>query len=330
MRLHIQNPADTPLPITVEEWDAVARRNPDVASRFEVSIGFEEKDLDLYLPEVEILVTWVDVAKERFVVGSLPGSAPRLKVIYCNSTGIDRLAPFHWLPEGVALVNNSGVQSKKAGEFAIMALLMLQNRMPALIAGQQTCAWNFLYGSTLQGRTLGIVGMGSIGGEVARQARHFGMHIIGVRSSSASHPECDETVSVTDLNGILPRVDDLLLACPLTEQTRNLLSRQRVALLRKGARIVNIARGAVWDQDAVCDALDAGQLDSAFTDVTVPEPLPSDHRLWRTPNLIITPHVAADDQKHHNENTLDLLLANLKEFLEGRPIPNRIDPRKGY
>ena len=94
--------------------------------------------------------------------------------------------------------------------------------------------------------------------------------------------------------------------------------------------LVNIARGPVWDQEAVCDALESGHLDGAVTDVTVPEPLPADSRLWTTPRLIVTPHISADDRKRYNDNTLDILFANLRALARGERLPNRVDPALGY
>jgi glyoxylate/hydroxypyruvate reductase A len=330
LRLHIQNSENDPaFAFTPAQWQAAIERNPDMADA-DLSISSDENGFDQALAEAEILLTWVNIVARRFSHGRLKDAAPRLKIISCNSAGVDRLAPFDWLPKDVVLLNNSGIHSDKAGEFGIMALLMLQNRMPELIKAQHAGAWNPLHGTTLRGRTLGIVGMGSLGSGVARQARTFGMRVIGVRSGADPHPDCDETISTEYLDSVLPRVDDLLLACPLTERTRNLLSRERIALLRKGARVINIARGAVWDQEAVCDALDAEYLESAFTDVTVPEPLDRSHRLWRTRGMIVTPHIAADDRERYNDVTLDILFENLRAAKQGKALPNQVDPHKGY
>jgi phosphoglycerate dehydrogenase-like enzyme len=207
---------------------------------------------------------------------------------------------------------------------------MLQNQMPVLIEGQQTKTWTQVHATTLSGRKLCIVGLGSLGGGVARRARALGMYVIGVRHGRELHPDCDKTVSTDALDAALMQADDVLLACPLTETTRNILSRDRIALLRTGARVINIARGEVWDQEAVCDALDAGDLESAFTDVTVPEPLPTHHRLWNTRGIILTPHIAADDRERYNDVTLDILARNLRAARDGAAMPNRVDLVKGY
>lgn len=330
MRLHIQNPAGDPaFPFTAAQWDAAVARSPDMAT-VDLSIGGTPGELGRALREAEVVLTWVDIVGEQLRRSDLRTIAPKLRVLSCNSAGVDRLSPFDWLPADIALLNNSGSHADKAGEFGLMALLMLQNHMPELIAAQQRRSWTRLHATTLRGRRLCVVGMGSLGGGVARRARALGVYVIGVRHGSEPHPDCDETFPADALDTLLPRVDDLVLACPLTESTRNLLSRERIARMRSGARVVNIARGAVWDQDAVCDALEAGHLQSAFTDVTVPEPLPASHRMWGVRGLILTPHIAADDRERYNDVTLDILFENLRAMREGRPLPNRIDSAKGY
>lgn len=330
VRLHIQNPPHDPaFSFTQEQWDAAIGRHPDMAN-LQVTISNDDRMFENALLETEVLLTWVNIVRSRLQESAIRQAAPKLQIISCNAAGVDRLAPFDWLPNDIILLNNSGIHSDKAGEFGLMALLMLQNQMPILIKAQQETAWAQIHATTLNGRRLCVIGMGSLGGGVARRARALGMYIIGVRSKAELHPDCDETVTADQLDDILPRVDDVLLACPLTDETRNLLSRDRIARMRKGARVLNIARGAVWDQEAVCDALESEHLESAFTDVTVPEPLPADHRLWKARGMIITPHIAADDRERYNDVTLDILFRNLRAAREGKTLPNRVDPLKGY
>ncbi len=331
MRLHIQNPADDPVfSITRLQWDAALRRSP-MSGTFELTIGNDPEQLGTELAGAEILLTWVNIVARQLTAVPLRTLAPRLRIIACTSAGVDRLAPFGWLPADVALVNNSGTHGEKAGEFGIMALLMLQNRMPELITSQHAGEWRQAHGSTLRGRTLCVVGMGSLGGGVARQARAFGMRVLGIRNGPGQHPDCDETFQADGLDGALARADDVLLACPLTDRTRNLLSRGRLSLLRKGARVVNIARGPVWDQEAVCDALEAGDLESAFTDVTVPEPLDPTHRLWKTRGMIITPHVSADDRENYNDhNPRQSSCGTSSRSGRARRCRTVVDPARGY
>lgn len=330
MRIHVQNPAGEDLfPVTSTQWQAALARNPGLPP-LDVSFAEDDAGFAAAMAEAEVLLTWTKVVRARFPAGALPGVAPKLRMIACTSAGLDRLSPFDWLPPEVALINNRGTHAAKAGEFALMSLLMLAAHMPDFADAQREARWAPRFGSVLAGRTVCIVGLGTIGGAAARHAKAFGMRVIGVRANPAPHEACDEVHAVADLDRVLPRAEFLLLACPLTPATRGLMDARRLGLLPRGAKLVNMARGAVWDQDAVCDLLDAGHLDGAITDVAVPEPLPPESRLWRTKRLVLVPHVSSDDPNTYNDRTLDILLENIRALAEGRPLPNRVDPARGY
>ena len=162
------------------------------------------------------------------------------------------------------------------------------------------------------------------------QAARFGMHVTGVRATNRPHPHCTEVVTTRELDRVLPQTEYLVLACPLTDATRGLMDRRRLGLLPRGAGLVNIGRGALIDQDALCDLLDAGRLSGAVLDVFTPEPIPPGHRLWTTRNLIISPHTSVDDPNTYNPRSLDLFFDNLRAWREGRPMPNLFDPARGY
>ncbi|WP_376092429.1 D-2-hydroxyacid dehydrogenase [Roseomonas sp. CCTCC AB2023176] len=328
MRVHIQNPTgEDTFAITEAQWRAALERGGGPVG-LDATFANDAAGFESGVRDAEVLITWNRELVAR--KATLRTLAPRLSVIGLTSAGLDPLAPFDWVPDGVTLVNNSGTHADKAGEFGIMAILMLEVRFPALVAQQQKGEWRPLFSSTLEGKTLLVIGPGSLGGAVAQKARGFGMRVIGVRHGSAPHPDCDETYRFTELDRVLPQAEYLLLTCPLTPETRHILNRDRIGLLPNGARLINMARGAVWDQDAVCDALDSGALDGAITDVAVPEPLPPDHRLWRTRNMLVTPHICCDDKARYNDRTLDVVLLNLRERAAGRPMPNRVDPQTGY
>jgi phosphoglycerate dehydrogenase-like enzyme len=135
---------------------------------------------------------------------------------------------------------------------------------------------------------------------------------------------------VDALDSVLPASEFLILACPLTPQTSGLFDRRRLALLPRGAGLLNIGRGPLLDQDALCDLLQSGHLSGAILDVTAPEPPPPGDRVWATPNLVLTPHVSADNPVTYNPDSLDLFFANLAAFRAGRPMPNRVDTSRGY
>ncbi|APT59173.1 hydroxyacid dehydrogenase [Roseomonas gilardii] len=329
MRLHIQNPPASDLSITPAQWEAAIARHPDMA-HLAMTMAEDPQGLEDGLREAEVLVTWTGLPGDPLRAAPLRERAPHLRILSFTSAGVDRMAPFDWLPDGVAMLNNRGTHGDKAGEFAIMALLMLRNHIPFFAECQREGRWAPRLAPSLAGATLGVLGLGALGGATARRARQFGMRVLGIRSGSEPHPDCDETFPQEALDTVLPRCDMLVLACPLTPRTRNILSRDRLSLLPRGAGVVNIARGPVWDQDAVCDLLESGHLSACLTDVAVPEPLPPESRLWRTPGLFVTPHMSADDPLVYNDRTLDILFENLRAEREGRSLPNLVDPRRGY
>ena len=288
MRIHIQNPVDDPLFLFSREmWDAAAARAGAVGDGHEVTIGDTDADFAAGMAEAEALITEIGVVAAKF-----PCAAPQLKLLFITNAGLDRLAPFDWLPPGVALLNNAGVHAVKAGEFAIMSVLMLANRVPEMVTHQRAGRWQKLWGAVLDGRRVTVVGLGSLGGAAAMQATRFGMHVTGVRATAAPHPHCAEVDRpLRSLDRVLPLTEFLVLACPLTDATRGTDRRASGSwLLPRGAGVVNIGRGALVDQDALCDLLDEGHLSGAVLDVFTPEPIPTGHRLWSTRNLIISPH----------------------------------------
>jgi phosphoglycerate dehydrogenase-like enzyme len=326
MRIHVQNPVDDPLFLFSRAmWESAVTRAGAIAQGHEVTIGDTDADFASGIAEAEALITEIGVVAAKF-----PCLAPRLKLLFITNAGLDRLAPFDWLPPSVALLNNAGVHAAKAGEFVLMSLLMLANRVPEMVTHQRAGRWQKLWGAGLGGRRVTVVGLGSLGGAAAMQATQFGMQVTGVRAKAAPHPRCAEVVTIASLDRVLPRTEFLVLACPLTDATRGMITRDRLKALPRGAGVVNIGRGALIDQDALCDLLDDGHLSGAVLDVFTPEPIPAGHRLWSTRNLIISPHTSVDDPHTYNPHSLDLFFDNLRAWREGRRMPNLFDPARGY
>ena len=211
-------------------WDAAAARAPDIGRGHSVTIGDTDADFAAAMRDAEALVCDVSVVRAQF-----PCAAPHLKLLFVTNAGLDRLAPFDWLPPGVALLNNRGTHAVKAGEFGIMAVLMLANRVPEMVTHQRAGHWQKLWGTVLGGKRLTVVGLGTLGGATASHAARFGMHVTGVRAHPAPHPDCAEVIGTDRLDDVLPRTDYLVLACPLTAATRGMMDRRRLALLPHGA-----------------------------------------------------------------------------------------------
>ena len=317
MRVHIQNPpGDDPFAITPADWAAARARH--APGRLDLSIDTGGADAEILIAPPGVLARM------------LPLAMPRLRLIFLTAAGPDRLMPFTWLPDGVLLVNNRGVHGRKVGEYILMALLMLANAMPAYAADQRAERWQPRYTPSLRGRRVTIIGTGDLGSGGARQARHLGMRVTGINTTGAAHPDFDRVLPVSALDTVLPDSEFLVLACPLTPATRNLLHADRLARLPRGAGLVNVGRGALWDQTALCAHLQAGHLGGAVADVFDQEPIPPGDRLWATPNLVITPHVAADDPSSYNADSLDLFFTNLAAWRTGARPPNLVDLARGY
>ncbi len=325
MRVHVHNLTGVANePVTAAQWDAALARAGQEPGRYAVSFGESVADFAEAMRDAEVLVTSTASTRTLF-----PADAPRLRVMFCTSAGLDPV-PFDSLPPGLQVLNNRGTHAPKAGEYGIMAILMLANRIPTLVQRQAEGRWDRLHGSILAGRRVTVVGLGSLGGAVAGHAARFGMHVTGVRARPAPHPACAAVVPTEELDPVLGDTEFLVLACPLTHATRGILDRRRIGLLPPGAAVVNIGRGALLDQDALCDALDAGALSGAVLDVFVPEPVPPEHRLWHTPNLLMTPHVSSDDPLAYNARSLDILIENLQALEQDQPLPNLFDRARGY
>ena len=326
MRIHIQNPNDDPLFVfSHAQWDAAAARAGEIARGHEVTLGDTDDDFTTGMEDAEVLITDLGVALRVF-----PCRAPRLRLIFLTSAGLERLAPYDQLPANATLLNNSGTHSQKAGEFGIMSVLMLAGGVPQLVTNQRAGTWTKHWGTTVAGKHLTVVGLGGMGAPIAGWGRKFGMHVTGVRATATPHPDCDEVITTAEIDRVLPTTNYLALACPLTPATRGLMDRRRLGLLPHGAGLMNIGRGGLLDQDALCDLLDSGHLSGAVLDVFTPEPLPDGHRLWRTANVIVTPHVSCDDPSTYNARGLSVLFANLCAWRAGAALPNRVDPARGY
>ena len=289
-----------------------------------VFIDWDEDNFTSSMADTDVLLTW-DLPTEN-----LASIAPKLKWIHCIGAGVEHMLPMDWLPQGVSLTNNKGVHSAKAGEFGLMALLMLHSKMPAVMSNQHNKVYDSLYASPIKDKTVVILGTGSLGGAIARQIKTLGVNVIGINRSGREVEACDQVVTTADIDQVLPQADYLVAATPDTPETRGLLDERRLSLMKPTAGILNIGRQGVMDYEALCDKLEAGSLSGAILDVFDPEPIDVDSRLWHTKNLVITPHISADDGDAYIPLTLDLFLKNLQRFMNQQPLLNPVEPELGY
>jgi phosphoglycerate dehydrogenase-like enzyme len=254
---------------------------------------------------------------------------PDLRWIHLVSAGVNHLLPLDWLPPSVTLTNSSGVHAELAGQYGAAALLALNFRMPAHVTNQGRGRWDQVFNSPIGGKTVVLVGLGAIGGSVARQAKRLGLRVLGVRRSRRPHPHADRVVGPGDLARVLPRADFVVVTAPLTPETRHILGAKELDCLKPGAGVVNMSRAGLVDYAALVRKLEAGELGGAIVDVLDPEPFPAGDPLWRTANLLITPHISSDPVDYV-ERMARIFLDNLARLIAGRPLENRVQPDRGY
>jgi glyoxylate/hydroxypyruvate reductase len=330
LHIHFETKSDKPsvFRFTRALIDAAAARARPAEIRS--TLGEDLKELGA-LTTADGLVTSNDVLRDRrFQLSTLAAFAPRLRWIHIIGAGIEPLLPLDWLPPGVTLTNNRGIHAPKAREFVTMALLMLNSRMPSIHGNQRAARWEPIFTPSIAGRTVAIVGVGEMGGAAAHAAKRLNLRVIGIRRDVRPHDDVDEMRGTDRLHETLADADFVVVATPLTPDTRHLIGRAALAATKPGAGLLNIGRAGVVDYDALCAALAAGTISGAVLDVFDPEPLPPDSPLWSAPNVIITPHCSSDDLQHYLPLTLDLAFENAALLASGTALRNRVDPRRGY
>jgi phosphoglycerate dehydrogenase-like enzyme len=257
--------------------------------------------------------------------------APDLRWVQAIGAGIDHLADTG-LPDSVTITNAAGVAAAPIAEFAMSRLLSVWKRLPEIDEEQAHHEWRAKFGRTVEGLTLGIIGLGAIGTAVAQRARGFGMYLIGTRRSykeGQDHPAVDELRGTADLHEVLARCDAIVVSAPGTAETENLFDAAAFAATKPGALFCNVGRGTLVDEPALIAALESGHLGAAILDVTREEPLPADDPLWSAPNVYISPHCSAA-QDRYTQTLLALFADNLERYSRGEPLRNVVDRAAGY
>jgi phosphoglycerate dehydrogenase-like enzyme len=284
-----------------------------------------EQEAAELLRDCEVIVGWGRLPLPAFRM------APALRLLQMTSAGIDKLDPAIW--QQVVVCNGNGISAEPIAEHVLMVLLMLARDAPRLLRSQQQRHWDRgVAAREISGMTLAIVGMGAIGGAVARRARALGLRVLALRRSVSQRGAddlADEVYPPHDLLHVLARSDAVVLATPLTPETRGLIGAAELAAMRPGSFLINIARGAVVDEPALIAALQSGQIGGAALDVFAQEPLPTDSPLWGMENVIITPHSATRSDRA-NERMSALVCENLRRYLAGEPLRNLVDLGRGY
>jgi D-2-hydroxyacid dehydrogenase (NADP+) len=277
------------------------------------------------------------LADADIIYGLLPPKdlltrAPRLKWIQMMSAGVDRLRDTEIWRSEVNITGVSGIHDTPIGEFVFELMLMFAKGAPQCFQMKQKREWRRFPPTTLRGKTVGIVGLGHIGQEVARLSKAFGMKVIATRRSAKKTGTAryvDKLMPAGQTPSLLKESDFVVIATPHTPETHHLIGEKEFSMMKSTAYIINIARGGIIDEAALVKALDEKRIAGAGLDVTEREPLPPESRWWDFPNVILSPHVSGGMEDYMARAT-ELFCDNLKRYIAGKKLRNVIDKKRGY
>jgi phosphoglycerate dehydrogenase-like enzyme len=295
------------------------------------------------LDDVEVMLRgWLTSdAFDRLLV-----RAPHLSWVHSATSGVDRALTPASRDRGLVVTNARGVFSRPIAEYVLMMILAVSRRLPQLLELQRERTWQPLEGAELRDVTVGIVGLGSIGRAVGALSTAFGCRVVAVRrraeagtSSATGEGEGDERAfgelmldrvgGPESLPDLLAESDFIVLAAPLTPETREMINDRTLAMVKPGAWLINVARGRLIDERALLRALHEGPLGGAVLDTFHDEPLPPDSPFYGMDNVIVTPHTSWSSGRVL-DRSVDLFCDNLRRFATGEPLLNVVDPSAGY
>lgn len=285
-----------------------------------------KEELDALLADAEVLYGF------RLPRGIL-SRTPKLKWIQTMSAGVEHFITDEIRRSRVTVTNVSGLHAGPIAEYVLGVMLMFVKNGPQCFRSQQDGVWHRVSPSVLRGKTLGIVGLGSIGREVARLAKAFGMRVLATRrrvKQVGKARNVDTLYPTAQLPELLAESDFVALTLPFTPATSKIIGEKELRTMKSGAFLINIARGGVVDEEALTCALEEGWIAGAGLDVFATEPLPAESRLWKLNNLMITPHISGGSDEDNTVGTTRIFVENLKRYLEGRKLFNIVSKKHGY
>jgi phosphoglycerate dehydrogenase-like enzyme len=323
----------------IARLEAVSPRLQILARRVHSSEEFEE--IEDHLTQVEILYT-------NYVLPQ-PEQAPKLRWVQLHYAGVDEVVGHPLFRSHVQFTTVSGIHAVAMAEYVMAHVLAFAHRLPHMLEDKASGAWSperldRYMPDELRGATLGIVGYGSVGRQIARLASAFGMQVLAVKRNAMDPTDSGYTLPGTGdpagdiperiyppqaLRSFLSECDYVALTVPLTDETYHMIDANALAAMRQKAILINVARGAVVDEAALIEALQEGLIGGAALDVFEEDSLPPDSPLWRLPNVLISPHIAGFTP-HYDEYAVDLFAENLGRYLTGQPLLNLVDKERGY
>ena len=313
--------------VVAEPGDKTLSAFDTVGSDVEFVVGNEAEAFADAAPRAEVLVAW---SSDRATLERVFAAAPRLRWVHSWAAGVEWLLFPALLERDVVLTNTRGVYSDSLAEFAVGAMLYFAKDLARMKASQRARRWEPFDVQMLRDATLGIAGYGDIGRRVAALGASMGMNLLALRR----HPERLtgdplKAEMVTSKRILCERSDYLVLAAPITPETRHMIGTAELGAMRPGAVLVNVGRGALVDQAALVSALQRGAIRGAALDVFETEPLPPDDPLYGLDNVLLSPHTA-DHTATWRDEAMRCFLENLRRFRAGEPLDHVVEKARGY
>jgi len=269
-------------------------------------------------------VIFGDFSKEMFF------ASKKIKWIQVVSAGVDRYLFPEIVESDVILTSTTGMHRIPMSELVLAMMLTLAKQLHRFVRLQSEGKWKRINTEELAGKTVGIIGFGNVGNETAAKAKCFGMRVLAIDIETIRRPTyVDEILGPDDLDYALRKSDYLVMTVPLTEKTHHMIGERELRLMKPTAYVVNVARGAVIDNEALLRALKEGWIAGAGLDVFEQEPLPQNSGFWKLDNVVITPHIGGSSRQYQ-KRSVKIFCENLRRYLEGKPLMNMVDKKAGY
>lgn len=282
--------------------------------------------------QLDVLLADAEVIFGIVLPRDVTARAPKLKWVQMMTAGVDRFLDSEFRESSVIMTTVSGIHGTQISEFILGLMLMFAKEAPLCFYLKQKKQWARLIPAVLRSKTLGIVGLGSIGGEVARLAKAFGMRVLATRRTakqSGRARNVDMLLPRQQLTQLLSDSDFVVLTLPFTTESDKLIGERELRAMKSTAYLINISRGGIVDEEALIHALEEKWIAGAGLDVFATEPLPADSKLWELPNVIFSPHIAGAREDYAVHAT-GLFCENLSRYLDGKKMLNVLDRKKGY
>lgn len=286
----------------------------------------DRRTLERVLPAADIVLV------TDFRTDILPAAWPlarRVSWVHATSAGVDALMFPGLIASDIPVTNARGIFDRPIAEYVLGMILLFAKDFHGSLSRQRERRWQHRDSERIEGAHAVVVGAGSIGATIARSLRAQGLRVTGTASRARQDPDFDEVRAAEDLFELLPQADYVVVAAPLTQATRGLFGREAFRRMRDSARLINVGRGPIVDTEALIAALEQGEIAGAGLDVFETEPLPAEHPLWDTDQVVITAH-RAGDFIGWREALSQQFIDNFRRWRDGRALVNLVDKQKGY